>query len=308
MADLNKKITICVIMLLAIAVFIPVYAAKEPARQEAAVARIKRDEMARGAEFFVTHCAACHGKTGDNIPGKNLSQTQINQTGLAKIISRGIPGTPMPAFGDQEGGSLKKFEIGEIVTFLMNWDQPLVEQAIVHLKPAGGPAVAAPPPAGTKPAASPSPPAATSPPPATATPPVVVVQATPTAPVSTRTPAPAAGTPTVEAPQPTTPAVKPPPATATPRPPSATTAAAPVSPPASGGGDAAKGKTAYAARCAMCHGPDGAGGFAPALKGRNAASMKDVVRKGRGGMPAMNTTMLSDADLDNIGAFLSSLK
>ena len=131
-----------------IAIFIPLYWWHEPARQETAIARIKKTAMTKGAEIFRSHCLACHGKTGDNIPGKNLRRTPMEESILAKVISRGRPGTAMPAFGNEEGGSLKKFEVTDVATFIRNWDQSLFESAAAHLPPktapSPGPALLAP--------------------------------------------------------------------------------------------------------------------------------------------------------------------
>ena len=93
--------------------------------------------------------------------------------------------------------------------------------------------------------------------------------------------------------------------------------------------DAAKGAPIYAQRCAMCHGDKGAGDGPVAatipegMKPRNLANgankyatddakLKDLLKKGGAGvglsplMPAQ--TDLKDADLDNLVAFVNSLK
>ena len=116
-----------------IAIFIPLYWWHEPARQEAAVARIKKQAMARGAKIFASNCAACHGETGDSIPDKNLSKTLLEEAGLAKVISRGRPDAGMPAWSDEEGGPLKKFEISDVIIFMKNWDQSLFKTDSPHL-------------------------------------------------------------------------------------------------------------------------------------------------------------------------------
>ena len=130
---LQKKKIVCLVIVWLIAILIPLYWWHEPARQEAAIARIKKASMTRGAEIFVSHCMACHGKTGDNIPGRNLRRKPLEEAVLAKVISRGRPGTAMPSFGSEEGGSLKKFEIADVVTFIRNWDQSFFDAAAAHL-------------------------------------------------------------------------------------------------------------------------------------------------------------------------------
>jgi mono/diheme cytochrome c family protein len=233
--DLQKKKTICLAMIWLIAIFIPLYWWHEPARQEAAIARIKKASMTRGAEIFVSHCVACHGKTGDNIPRRNLRRTPLEEAVLAKVISRGRPGTAMPTFGDEEGGSLKKFEIADVVAFIRNWDQSLFDAAATHLPP--------------KTASSPGPGPTTS---------VAASKAT------------------------ATPAI---------------------------GGDAQKGKTVYSNMgCAGCHGVAGQGSLGPPLKGKSASTIKKVVRSGREAMPSFDAASLSDADLENIIAFLVQSK
>lgn len=141
-----------------IAIFIPLYWWHEPARQEAAIARIKKGAMTKGAEIFVSHCMACHGRTGDNIPGRNLRKILMEEAALAKVISRGRPGTAMPAFGNEEGGSLKKFEVTDVVAFIRNWDQSLFESTAAHLPPktAPSPGSSSPAPAAASKATSPA--------------------------------------------------------------------------------------------------------------------------------------------------------
>lgn len=93
--------------------------------------------------------------------------------------------------------------------------------------------------------------------------------------------------------------------------------------------DTEKGKTLFAQRCAMCHGEKGAGdGILAATmpadaKPRNLAEwklkfatddakLKDLLKKGGAGV-GLNALMppqadLTDADLDNLVAFLHTLK
>ncbi len=84
--------------------------------------------------------------------------------------------------------------------------------------------------------------------------------------------------------------------------------------------DAAAGKTAYDKKCKVCHGADGAGnaGMAKALnvtipplggadvQKMSDADLKKVVTQGKGKMKPVSG--LSDADVDNVIAFVRSLK
>ena len=132
-ADLKKTKTVCLVMVWIIVIFIPLYWWREPARQEAAIARIKREALTRGAEIYVSHCVTCHGNTGNDIPGKNLHRTPIEEAALAKIIARGRPDAGMPSLGNEEGGSLKNFEINDVIAFIKSWDQSILETAMAQM-------------------------------------------------------------------------------------------------------------------------------------------------------------------------------
>ena len=80
-------------------------------------------------------------------------------------------------------------------------------------------------------------------------------------------------------------------------------------------GDAAAGKAKFAV-CAGCHGPTGAGNEAlkyPKLSGRDAAYVAEQLRAFKSGkrdnatMKAM-TAGLSEADMDNLAAYVATLK
>jgi mono/diheme cytochrome c family protein len=103
--------------------------------------------------------------------------------------------------------------------------------------------------------------------------------------------APLAAAPPTSAPPPTTPAV----------------------PVAAATGDPTAGKAAFLKTCFGCH-PDGNAGIGPALHGPAFSSrypdntaIAAVVRGGHGRMPAFSSSLLSDADLENVIAYIRSL-
>lgn len=81
-------------------------------------------------------------------------------------------------------------------------------------------------------------------------------------------------------------------------------------------GDAAKGKAAYAAKACMgCHGPAGKSVVPtyPKLNGQHAAYIVKQLKEFKGGKrsdPTMTAMAmpLTDADMDNIAAYLASVK
>jgi mono/diheme cytochrome c family protein len=126
---LQQKILIGLVLTLFIVVFIPAYWATESSRQEAARQRLLSEAIERGSELYVTQCAACHGAGGQGGVGSALRGTQLPGDALAKTITRGIPGTAMPAFGAEEGGPLKEHQIADLVTFIKNWEKAASETA-----------------------------------------------------------------------------------------------------------------------------------------------------------------------------------
>lgn len=78
--------------------------------------------------------------------------------------------------------------------------------------------------------------------------------------------------------------------------------------------DVKAGQAAFST-CMGCHGAGGEGGVGPAVKGRDAGELADLLKKYRAGenvgpMSAMMQPMaagLSDADIENLAAYMSSL-
>jgi mono/diheme cytochrome c family protein len=74
------------------------------------------------------------------------------------------------------------------------------------------------------------------------------------------------------------------------------------------GADVAAGKTIFDTKCKMCHGAEGAGAAmakAP-IKGKPEADVKATVTNGKGKMKPVTT--VTGAALDNVAAYVASLK
>lgn len=129
---MQLKIFIGLVLTLVIAIFIPVYWATEAGRQDAARERLKTEAVERGAKLYGSTCAICHGPKGEGKIGPALQGTQLDENALEKTIARGIPGTVMPASGDDEGGSLRVHQIKDLITFIKNWDSTLLEELVAE--------------------------------------------------------------------------------------------------------------------------------------------------------------------------------
>lgn len=126
---MQRKILIGLILTLIIVIFIAVYWAMEPGRQEAARNRQQAEAVERGAKLYISSCAGCHGARGEGNVGPALKGSQLSDDILEKIIVRGIPGTTMVAWGEEDGGPLKKHQIKDLVIFIRNWDSTLPSAA-----------------------------------------------------------------------------------------------------------------------------------------------------------------------------------
>ncbi|MEE8470523.1 MAG: c-type cytochrome [Dehalococcoidia bacterium] len=127
---MQRQILIGLALTLFIVIFVPVYWAMEPGRQEAASERQKNEAVERGARMFLTNCTTCHGSRGDGYVGPSLKTSELEADVLtifwAKIIARGRPGTIMPAWSEEDGGPLTMPEMKDLVIFIANWDDALL--------------------------------------------------------------------------------------------------------------------------------------------------------------------------------------
>ncbi len=122
---MQKKILIGLTLTLIIVIFIAIYWATEPGRQESARQYQKAETVERGAELYAVQCAACHGFAGEGGIATALKDSPLDASVLENTIARGVPGTAMPAFDEKEGGPLKRHQIQDLVTFIKDWDSTL---------------------------------------------------------------------------------------------------------------------------------------------------------------------------------------
>lgn len=73
------------------------------------------------------------------------------------------------------------------------------------------------------------------------------------------------------------------------------------------GGNAEAGKAVFATNCNVCH-PNGGAAVGPALKGKEADAIKKQVRNGGAQMPPFPASKISDQQLEDIIAYIKTLK
>ncbi len=78
----------------------------------------------RGAVLYDENCAVCHGSNGEGRIGARLAKEwpAIRPDLRVKTtIERGVPGSPMSAWGRTYGGPLTDTDIDDIVAFIVSW-------------------------------------------------------------------------------------------------------------------------------------------------------------------------------------------
>lgn len=80
--------------------------------------------------LFAENCAGCHGVGGKNGPAPILNDplylTIVPKDALRHTIESGVPGTPMPAFAQSEGGELYPAQVDALLNGMgQKWARPV---------------------------------------------------------------------------------------------------------------------------------------------------------------------------------------
>jgi len=78
--------------------------------------------------LYAKNCAACHGPEGKDGAALSLGDPLLlaiaDDAVIRRIVTTGVPGTPMPAFATSAGGMLTDKQIDSIVTGIRSWAKP----------------------------------------------------------------------------------------------------------------------------------------------------------------------------------------
>jgi mono/diheme cytochrome c family protein len=145
---MERKIIAIVAMIAAMALLFLGYGFREPARQVVAQEAQLDISIGRGITTFTTLCFPCHGEKGqgavvpdytplrlapplnrpDLRPTESDARTKEYEF-IFKTIQRGRPGTPMPTWGQIDGGSLLDEQINELTLMILNGDRAVNDHA-----------------------------------------------------------------------------------------------------------------------------------------------------------------------------------
>jgi mono/diheme cytochrome c family protein len=98
------------------------------------------ESIALGSQLLSANCSRCHGPEGQGTPrapSLNVKSflSSTNDQAMLQIITSGVPGTAMPAWGDR----MTDAEIHAIVGFIRQWEPTAPEVAILTRPGGGGP-------------------------------------------------------------------------------------------------------------------------------------------------------------------------
>jgi cytochrome c oxidase cbb3-type subunit 3 len=83
------------------------------------------DEIVNFGALYSQNCAGCHGVDGKGGAAIALADSVFlaiaDDTVIRRIASKGVPGTPMPAFAQSAGGMLSEKQIDALVSGIRSW-------------------------------------------------------------------------------------------------------------------------------------------------------------------------------------------
>lgn len=139
---MERKIQLVVALLVLTGLALTLYSFNEPARQATAMDRQENLAIERAIHNYNTLCVSCHGIDGLGaiVPAvepervapplnradfrpKDPDEFKKQYDNIYKTIQRGRPNTPMPAWGQTDGGTLIPEHIHELVTLIMAGDK-----------------------------------------------------------------------------------------------------------------------------------------------------------------------------------------
>ena len=91
---------------------------------------IDQEKLQQGAELYNQNCAVCHGPDGEGRVGVTLAKDWPSirpDLEVENTIINGVPGSPMPAWSQENGGPLDDEQIDAIVYYILSWQSGGIE-------------------------------------------------------------------------------------------------------------------------------------------------------------------------------------
>jgi mono/diheme cytochrome c family protein len=151
-AAMERKVLLATGMTISIGLILTVYSFFDPIRQASARERQLDTSIERGIHTYGTLCYTCHGEDGKGavVPdvepkrvapqldreqfwAKDPDEAEKLYEMVFKTIERGRPGTPMPAWGQADGGTLNQEQIHELAAMITHGDRMIKGHAVWEL-------------------------------------------------------------------------------------------------------------------------------------------------------------------------------
>jgi cytochrome c1 len=142
---MERKVVATILMIVGMAMLFLGYGLREPDRQAQASEQMLDASIGRGITLYTTLCFGCHGEKGQGAVVPESQPERIappldrpdfrpsdpdehkrTQDFIFKTIQRGRPGTPMPAWGQVDGGTLFAEQLNELTLMIMHGDREIV--------------------------------------------------------------------------------------------------------------------------------------------------------------------------------------
>lgn len=84
-----------------------------------------QEKTNQGAKLYAENCAVCHGPDGKGRIGATLAQNWPSirpDLEIKTTIENGVSGSPMPAWGQANGGPLDENQIDALVSYILTWE------------------------------------------------------------------------------------------------------------------------------------------------------------------------------------------
>lgn len=135
----SPQLTVALGLTLAIIGTFQVYIFREPARIQADVQAEHEYSVAAGRDLYAENCVSCHGEDGEGDVGPALNSRPLlklaSNAALFNLTRTGIPGTIMPAWGQDFGGPFTDEQIGNIVVYIRSWEPDAPEPIVIEKIP-----------------------------------------------------------------------------------------------------------------------------------------------------------------------------
>lgn len=113
------------------------YAWWEPQRIESAQAGQLALDLEEAMTLYAENCSVCHGLAGEGIGAtpalNNPDLSASDPQTLFKTIARGLYGTSMPAWNQEDGGPLSDYQIDQLVLLIQHGDWQATQDRVVNL-------------------------------------------------------------------------------------------------------------------------------------------------------------------------------